>query len=175
MTDGNLPNAEQYLVTVLKDTGDTIFHRVRCNDNGHWETFGEVPRADLPFGPALTIGEAVLAELKKHPGRKLRERDEYPLVGSRGHHIAVYTSRDKPVPLTGLAYLKSLPVGTTWSYDYGQGQSKVDQFVVVDGGICWLIHDEYDHEQLWKWDGEDIKESEIRNNASPETCKPWKP
>ena len=144
MTDGNLPNSEQYLVTVLKDTGDTIFHRVRCNYNGHWETFGAVPREELPFGPALTIGEKVLAiQREKTDDCRLGEPHLHTHSAESGypHMIALVVEPKPPKPLTGLGYLKSLPDGA-------QFRTPTDELVTkLSNGLHWVDG------EVWLWGG----------------------
>jgi len=118
---------------------------------GYWRT-GRVP-PDNETRKALEIGRKVLKELEKHPGRKLRTGN---MVGSRKHHITIYTSKKA---LKGLAWLKSLPVGTRILSP--QSNTKV---VIIDGGFCIISA-----WQLVAW--EDI--GSHWDEACPETCPEW--
>ena len=177
MTDGNLPNSEQYLITYLPDTGGMIAHRIKWEqtenkaDKGHWQTYGRVPVDELPFGDALKIGQAVQKKIGPSVERCLEDgtTDGYYIHMCLGKILLrILLQKQEP---TGIEYLKSLPVGTIYSYDNGKLlSSDIDHFVVVDGGICWFRRYADDHSRLWEWDGPDFKESTIAKDASPRTC-----
>jgi len=129
--------------------------------------------ADHPIRQALKIGQKVLKFVGENYDCTDISFADCHMFTNRITNVVVEKRPIEPKPLTGLDYLKSLPVGTIWSYNHEQ--LRMDQFVVVNGGICWFARSIYDYEQLWTWDGEDFPESDIRNDASPETCLEWKP
>ena len=51
---------------------------------------------DSMWRTVFSVGQGVLLELAKHPGRRLRAPHEGGAIGSRGHHVAVYTVKEPP-------------------------------------------------------------------------------
>ena len=111
--------------------------------------------SDCKLQQALGVGQKVLDELKKHPGRELRDAC---MVGSRGHHVAVYTQKKQS---KGLDWLMSLPVGTRIL-----SPSTRSRLFVVPGGVYWVRAG-----YCTEW-GEVDDWAAI---ASPENCPTWEP
>ena len=116
---------------------------------------------------AFDIGEKVLAKI--HNDRELMLCDDgSPHVDNRKHHVSVYTVGK---PLTGIKWLKSLPVGTRILTDIGT------KIVVGTKGLHFLTCADL----LWRWGGTgNLSHGDWRKygwvqKASPETCPEWTP
>jgi len=123
---------------------------------------------DHPLRRAVEIGQKVLEEMEKYPDRELRDPID-GLIGHRGHHIAIYTKKKQS---TGLAWLKSLPVGTR----INTPQGVTGKFVVIGQGLAWDKH-----WGIWYWNGTgnemcaDWRTIRWVEEACPANCPKWEP
>ena len=156
---------------VIRENGEMVGVGYNSNANAWFRTHGPVP-SDDPRREALEVGRKVLRELGLHPGRQLREMNT---VGSRKHHIVVYTAGIAPPEPVGVEFLRQLKSCVVY-FDRGFHDCP---FVIAGSGLVWIGEDVKD--TLWAWDGSgrsgwsDWREEFWVQNASSDTIKPWTP
>ena len=144
-------------ILIREESGEMIY--LDKWEAGVFTTHGIVHQ-DNPTRKALDIGRKMLALAGV---RKMRE-PELVQWGTGKEADAISITLDIPEPLTGLAYLKSLPIGTRILGPISKTRVVIDRMGVFimdrDEGYNWL-----------KWE-------ELGGNwyaASADTCTEWTP
>ena len=130
--------------------------------HGKFRCKGEVP-ADNETRQALEIGRKVLEVIRDDEEIDDNYGVVHPGFEDQGGpaFLRIWLKQKKPVPLTGLDYLKSLPDGTRFV------MSGV-KYVVLRGGVY-----SYGSKSMLSW--RDIEAWGWAHKASAETCPEWTP
>ncbi len=155
------------------DNGELTLFRMELekpekpHGHSHWEMFGTVPPEEYP--PALAIGEKVMEVIRDD-----QEIDDNAGVVHPGHaeqggpeFLRIWLKDKVPLPITGHAYLKSLPDRTFIRCCSGP---ESDYAIVTDHGIHRVGVG-----QFIRWEDIDTLGDSWILKASADNCPPWLP
>ena len=153
------------------DNGELTLFRMELekpekpHGHSHWEMFGTVPPEEYP--PALAIGEKVMEVIRDD-----QEIDDNAGVVHPGHaeqggpeFLRIWLKDKVPLPITGLAYLKSLPVGTPVLLSESEHRA-----IIGKHGIHYVDMGDY-----YAWEDLRTGRNSWVDKVNAENVKPWLP
>jgi len=157
---------EKFMVNhylIQDDDGVLTVFRCKIDGNGHWKMFGTVPPEEMP--PALAVGMKVVEkihddeEIDDESGLAHRDMEDF----GGPCYLRIWLKQKKPIPLTGMDWLKSKPDGYRF---IAEGR----RYVTFDNGIF-----EFQTKALISWKRLKKKWSHFLEHLNEESCPTWEP